>query len=720
MTLYGYLLGLVILSAAVGPLVAGARAVRRWLLPEWDGALSVLAQAVLTVGALCAMGQALGAASLFRVVPMVAAAALVGGAAVLSARRRMALRVRLATVPDRVLRPVPSHRSRAELLVAGATTTLVTAMWSTWVSRAFTRGIENRDSIWYHLPMAARFVQEGRLSDPHFLNGEALVTYYPANSSLLHSFGILAFGRDDLSLLVNMAGLALCLLAAAAIARRWDAGLVAITGCATALTLPVLAASQPGSAKDDVLTVAFVLAAVAFLVNAEGRPPALALSGAAAGLAIAMKPTALVPVAIVGFGVVVLTRRRNRKPAGAWLAGMLVTGPFWYLRNMFVLGNPVPSVGLRLGPLELPSPETPSLDRFGSPVVEFIGRRDVWGRVFEPGLVDAFGPAWPLVLLLAGAGMTAAVVRGGARERLAGLAGAGMSVSFLFVPGTAFGVGELTQRDVQGTARLIFAYNLRYLMPALVLGFILLAVMAPKAKGAGRWTVLAAFAVLLLLNQTSFSGQRGWATGYGAWTVAIVLGLAAGWALTMAVPKRAGPWSLRLRGLRSHQRWAVIGAAGFVGAATLLAGLPLSRRYHERRYAVQPLATSVRGVHHKRIAIAGFAVQYPLLGDDLSNHVQYIGRRGEHGSFAPLDDCLEWRRALREGTFDYVVTPTNVATPLLGFDLARWQLGRPDGEPPRQPPESAWSRSDPGLRQILEQGGATLYKVGPEVTDGGC
>ncbi len=75
-----------------------------------------------------------------------------------------------------------------------------------------------------------------------------------------------------------------------------------------------------------------------------------------------------------------------------------------------------------------------------------------------------------------------------------------------------------------------------------------------------------------------------------------------------------------------------------------------------------------------RIAVvggrAGFK-QYVFYGDDLSNHVQYVADEGDHGTFRPIaseaaqrgeasdpdliKQCQEWREALNDGDYDYVV-----------------------------------------------------------------
>ena len=75
------------------------------------------------------------------------------------------------------------------------------------------------DSTWYHGPFAAGFLQSGDTWDLHFIAPQFLAWFYPANSELFHAVGMLAFGRDILSPLLNLGWLAGCLLAGWCVGR---------------------------------------------------------------------------------------------------------------------------------------------------------------------------------------------------------------------------------------------------------------------------------------------------------------------------------------------------------------------------------------------------------------------------------------------------------------------------------------------------------------------
>ena len=69
------------------------------------------------------------------------------------------------------------------------------------------------DSTWYHGPFAAGFFQSGNTIDLHFIAPQFLAWFYPANGEIFHAVGMLAFGRDLLSPLLNLGWFVGCLVA---------------------------------------------------------------------------------------------------------------------------------------------------------------------------------------------------------------------------------------------------------------------------------------------------------------------------------------------------------------------------------------------------------------------------------------------------------------------------------------------------------------------------
>ena len=74
----------------------------------------------------------------------------------------------------------------------------------------------------------------------------------------------------------------------------------------------------------------------------------------AAGLALGVKDTLIVPVAALTVGVIVMAPRGQRGREGAvWCVVVLATGGYWYARNLVYAGNPLPNVHLGFGPIRI-------------------------------------------------------------------------------------------------------------------------------------------------------------------------------------------------------------------------------------------------------------------------------------------------------------------------------------------------------------------------------
>ncbi len=134
---------------------------------------------------------------------------------------------------------------------------------------------------------------------------------------------------------------------------------------------------------------------------------AIAAAGLAAGLAAGTRVTGLAMAAALTVAVVVLAPRgRRRAAAGWWFVPALAGGGFWYLRNLVVAGNPMPEVET-LGPISLPHPERLQEGRPDFSIVHYATDTGVWRHYFAPGLHEAFGALWPLVVFGAAAAAAA-------------------------------------------------------------------------------------------------------------------------------------------------------------------------------------------------------------------------------------------------------------------------------------------------------------------------
>jgi hypothetical protein len=622
-------------------------------------------------------------------------------------------------------RPFGGHR--LQFGIAAVTAAAVFAHWSIPTFEALDRGIYGFDSQWYHLPFAARFAETGSVWDFHYTTPVLLSWFYPANSELLHAVGMVAFERDLLSPLVNLGWLGLALLSAWCLGRPWGVGGLAMLGAFVVLDAGVLA-DQAGEARNDVMGVATILAAAALLVQ---RPIPLATSGLAAGLALGARFTSLAPVAALSAGAIWLagSKRAGRvRAAAVWAAALAATGGLWYLRNLVATGNPLPQL-TSLGPLSLPGPDQALGGRPSFSVAHYATDFGVWADWFAPALRDGLGLLWPLVLALAAAGAVVALARGPSRPvRVLGAVAIVTALAYLVTPVTASGP--------EGQP-LGFGPNLRYLAPGLALALALLPV---ALTGLGqRLRIAGAIALAVVAGAVAAEPER-WEGGHllAAAVAGLVVALAlAGAALAIrsrpgssdaprnvggrralrgsppsgvenhATDKavQAGPSTARAR--RTTQRAG--GPAVAVGLAVLAlvvvaVGYFEQRWYLEDRYAdpaavlPNPGLDSVfvwaRNVEDARIATTTTR-QYPLYGTDLSNHVQFVGVEQPEGGFTAPASCEEWRQAVDEGDYDYVVTA-----------LDRIEEGQPLESPAR-----TWTQSSPSATEIVRDGPAAVYEL---------
>ena len=123
------------------------------------------------------------------------------------------------------------------------------------------------DTTWYHGPFAAGFFQSGDTWDLHFIAPQFLAWFYPANAEIFHAAGMLAFGRDILSPLLNLGWFLGCLLACWCIGRPYRVAPWSLALGAIALSVPALS-DQAGEARNDIVGIFFLLAAVAIALNA--------------------------------------------------------------------------------------------------------------------------------------------------------------------------------------------------------------------------------------------------------------------------------------------------------------------------------------------------------------------------------------------------------------------------------------------------------------------
>ncbi len=686
-----YLAGAAELAAIALALSFGAVRVRARLLPGWSGAPGRLAEAVAGLALLVWSMEALGAVGALEEAPLVALCVVVGVAVGVVASRG---------APTPAAAQVPPGRAAGRVVTAIAGLVVV-ALFAEWSGRAYSTllyGMYGFDSLWYHMPFAARFAQEGSLTQLHFTSPALLTWFYPANSELFHTAGIVITGRDILSPFINLGWLGAVLLAAWCLGRPWGVAPATVVGAGVVLAAGVFA-DQAGEARNDIAGTFFLLSSSALLANSVsstaerrldvGAPP-LALAGVAAGLALGTKLNLAAPVVALTLGVVVAAPAGRRLGAsGAWIAAVLAGGGFWFARNLAHVGNPLPWVTA----LGLPGPH----DYLGGTrephaLIRYATDTGVWTDWLFPGLDERFGALWPAALVLGLAGAVLAVDRGrrSAVERVLGWTVLAAAVVYPLTPLSASGPEGMPVG---------FASNLRYLAPVLVLALALLPIATARFGEAWRRATLAA---LILVGAVAAIGSDE--------VVEVVSGRAAVAGALAAALLVAGAWLVQAR--RPPLRAVAVAVAAVVGLAVGL-GYHAQRTYLDGRYASRAGGNPedsafmwARDVEDVRIGTV-IARQYPLYGTDLSNRVEYVGERGPEGSFTPVRSCERWREALDEGGYEYVVIGFREPTEALGT--------RPD-----EPREAAWTRDDPAAEEIVHDEDVSVFRLDGPLDPAGC
>ena len=659
---------------AVGFAALGA-AGRALVLPGWEGAPARLVEAVVGVAALVAWAAVLGVAHLLEPAGLVAGAVAAGGVAAVVLRRPApggTAPARGAAAPPG---EAPARGTRALAAAALASSAVVGANWAARTSVALQHGMPNVDTLWYHMPLAGRFAQDGSFAASAQTQPDPLTAFYPANAELLHAVGIVLTGHDGLSPLLNLGWLALAMLAAWCIGRPFGAAPLTLLAANVGLGSYLMSWSQAGDASNDIAGIALLLAAVAIVLNGNRDGRALALVAVPLGLALGMKVSMIAPVAALLAALAVwVGLRRLPRLAGWWALALAGLGGVWYVRNAVLAGSPLPAVDLGAGALRFPSAYADPLLQapatgFDSTLAHLLGTDAGWD-VVEGGLRADLGPAWWAIVAVAAGGLVAAVAarRAGGLTRALGASGLVVALAYAFTPQS-------------GTS---FAVNVRHLMPALVLGLVLVPVVWPRRRAAAAVVLGALFVTAQLADGIRTPGEGSlWLVAAGALAAA---GAAAAWLAPRPRALAAG------------------GAALAVGLAA--GGFFVERDYLRDRYADpgRALVTGpengaalaaahawARDVRDARIALVGTQLQYPFMGLDLSNRVRYVHDTSAGGRVVrTVRTCARWRDELIELGPDYLVI-TPVRFPL--------DVPRP------VPREVAWTRSLDGVQQVASHSG---------------
>ena len=656
------------------------------MVPDAPVPLERLLVILFTVACLTVVSEVLGTVGLFRVVPLTIALACAGlGLAKIapagSAPGQHSIRTE---APPGI--GAGSITAQTTKWVAVVAVFVVLGEWLTATVLALHNGVTALDSIWYHLPTAARFAQSGSTWRLHVIDTTSLAVFYPAGSEVIHAVGMEFLGTDALSRGLNVGWLIVGLLAAWCIGSRWGVGPLTLLAAAVVFATPQLVRVDAGQALNDMQVVALVLSAIAIIVTcapAQGSwlpRGSVAAAGVAAGLAAGTKWPALAPVAALTIGIPFLVRRGDRvRSLVLWFAALLVCGGYWYARNLVHVGSPIPPLRIGIGRIHFTQIH-PGLPTFS--IVHSLASSGVWRRQFLPGLRLVFGPAWWSVVALSAAGIVAVVA---ARERriwIMAFVGAATVIAYLLTE-QAF---DITQ----------WSATARFAATGIALGLITFAIAVSRLSAKTQLLTLAFFGTTILATQFDAQLWKAWwrVGGLKVFFVALV-GTAfmaiAGAVVSASRTTRFGPVRLA----------PVIVALVVVSVAAGAALDWYQPRFSGSRLPMLAAARKLQKRHvvHSRIALTGtlYAAgsQYYFYDKRLTNYVQFIGAPGAHHTVRLFQNCEAFIGSIAAGRYDYVVAEAAAG--------------------PSNP--IRWLRSDPAAREIFvdPSGRIGLFEiVGPQ------
>ena len=634
--------------------------VTKVFLPAWRGSIGAVAAVLVGVCWALVLGQLLGAVGWLRTAPLLTAAVASAVAVVVAGRRAWTVEPPGEHPDD----DGPAAPESPALLVATLLlVALVAALWTVRTVIAVRRGINDPDSLGYHVPFAATFAQTGFADQHRYVLPGLPVHFYPANDELLSALALVLTKSVVFATVKNLILGGLVLLAAHAAGQAHRAGLLAVSGAATILGMPVATFSQPGEAVNDVFAVFVLLGGVAVLAHARERPAPYVLALACAGAAYGTKFSAIAPAVALGavalWLLVARVRSRRLLSAAAGVAASLALGGSWYLRNTLAFGNPLPPARLGIGPFQLEQIKTQVLGNSFS-VAWYLLRGEALGDFWD-GLSQAVGPLFLAVLAAVVVGLVGALRSGDGFRRGLGVLAALAIVGYLTTPASAFG----PRGDPAG-----FVINVHYAIPALVIAMVAAGIALARWRGA-----VALPAVGLVAVATGVpAGQRMafWSPEIGgrAFALIVVAALACG----------AVAWMSTRPSLLRWMRAAAAGALLLAAVAVVVVA-----RQYPRNTAVDPIQQWAANARPTRIG--GWVPEAALLyGPGATNEVVMLTRLYE-GAPLPIDTCPAWMRAVREGGFPFTgVVPDT-----------KWQR---------------WLQADPAFQLVAERKGhAAIYRV---------
>jgi 4-amino-4-deoxy-L-arabinose transferase-like glycosyltransferase len=372
----------------------------------------------------------------------------------------------------RFIPPKDSGAPRRWSVTAGLSAAL-SAVLLVWAAAPVLRALQTThgETRHYHIVNLTAWLQRHTLWTLPFQNPGLPTATHPGNAEMFGLWLALPSHGDQFVYVTVLPFALLAVLACASIARDLggEPGWGAL--CATAvMAAPHLFRTHAFTLASDLPAAAGIAASVPLLLRTRAEPERrswIVLAGLALGLGLGSKYTVLIPSAVVLAWCVVMFKPRSR----VWLLlpGLVLLAAPWFVRNLVETGNPVFPQEVKVAGRNLvPGVESP-YEQLATTMAEHVvdGRTEVigrWGRL----AAELWGP----VTLLALGGVAAAFLPHELRRRRA----AGAALALLC--GAVYMVLPLSGGGPEGLEFLIGS-NLRYALPALLLGSALAAATLP-------------------------------------------------------------------------------------------------------------------------------------------------------------------------------------------------------------------------------------------------
>jgi hypothetical protein len=747
-----YLFGAAELAVIAVALGLGAYYVRALLVSHWTGALARLAEFVIGISALVVIAELLGVFSLLEEIPLVLACVGIGLGAAYWARPRIEpgeMGESPAVRPSRAMMAVAV--AAAALVVAHwaepSQQALDTGMYyqdTTWYHMSFSGRFAQTGEVGpLHFTDPLKLTAWFYPQNSELLHAIPMVAFDNDFLSPLINLGWLALallaawciGRPYAVGAATLVGAAVVLDSEMLVGSQAGnapndvAGVFfllaviafLVNGAATARAAPRMAgvaappaepagnkggpkAEDGGPGFDPDASEEHPQKGVVEDVPVTGDPRLLAgigtgplfLAALAAGLGIGTKITLIPALAVLTLGIAFLAGRRHWPRAmGIWFGGMVITAGFWYGRNFVYALNPFPQVN-KLGPINLPGPDQGGFyPRQPHSLREYYNDTGVWHDFFFPVLHDRLGPLWPVILLAVVVGLVVTFLWGrSSLLRVLAITGMFAGIAYVFTPLTASGgLGEPTGFDA----------NLRYVAPALVIAFTITPLVPALRRHPWPWALIAFFGVLVLQGAfpvhldggVRIDAAPSWKLGHLDESLELALFVVGVPALLVYGSRRKLP------------AIALIAVAALALVVIVALGRTQQDQYLKERYAANvapPLESGFRSTpqwvplqkfgkraRNDDIGVVGRASafgQYFFYGDDLSNHVQYLGEELRRGTFRQIASCRLLRKTINDGGYDHIVV-----TPRIRRETSI-------------PPEIYWVGDDAAVTQLISTGGA--------------